>query len=108
MISRFAALSTALQLVHLAARVNRRYRHWQQRDHPLQRTSTRNRAARRFCAILGQPLPGDLGRPILERQHQLEAGGGALPDDPDAMPPAMTPEEQAAEAEQLRCSHHSF
>ncbi|MAM38997.1 MAG: conjugal transfer protein TrbI [Sphingobium sp.] len=52
--------------------------------------------------ILGQPLPGDLGRPILERQRQLEAGGGALPDDPDAMPPAMTPEEQAAEAERQR------
>jgi len=50
--------------------------------------------------ILGQPLPGDLGRPILERQRQLEAGG-VLPADP-AMPPAMTRQEQAAEAERQR------
>jgi len=51
--------------------------------------------------ILGQPLPGDLGRPILERQRQLEAGGGVLPDE-SAMPPAMTRQEQAAEAERQR------
>lgn len=51
--------------------------------------------------VLGPPLPGDLGRPILERQRQLEAGGGVLPANP-AMPPAMTPEEQAAEAERQR------
>ncbi|UZW54502.1 TrbI/VirB10 family protein [Sphingobium sp. JS3065] len=50
--------------------------------------------------ILGAPLPGDLGRPILERQRQLEAGGG-LPGD-SAMPPSMTPQEQAAEAERQR------
>ncbi|MDO7837391.1 TrbI/VirB10 family protein [Sphingobium sp. HBC34] len=46
--------------------------------------------------ILGAPLPGDLGRPILERQRQLEAGGG-LPGDS-----AMSPQEQAAEAERQR------
>jgi type IV secretory pathway VirB10-like protein len=48
--------------------------------------------------ILGQPLPGDLGRPILERQRQLEADGGLMPGDTHA----MTPEEQAAEAERQR------
>jgi type IV secretion system protein VirB10 len=48
--------------------------------------------------ILGQPLPGDLGRPILERQRQLEAGGGIVMGDSHA----MTPEEQAAEAERQR------
>lgn len=52
--------------------------------------------------ILGPPLPGDLGRPILDRQRQLEAGG-VMPGD-GAMPPAMTPEEQAAEAERQRTS----
>ena len=51
--------------------------------------------------VLGPPLPGDLGKPILDRQRQLEAGGGMVLDDP-AMPPAMTPEEQAAEAERQR------
>jgi type IV secretion system protein VirB10 len=50
--------------------------------------------------ILGAPLPGDLGRPILDRQRQLEAGGGVAGD--SAMPPAMTPQEQAAEAELQR------
>lgn len=49
---------------------------------------------------LGPPLPGDLGRPILERQRQLEAQGGTLP--VDATRSAMTPEEQAAEAERQR------
>ncbi|SHL52629.1 type IV secretion system protein VirB10 [Sphingobium sp. YR657] len=47
--------------------------------------------------ILGQPLPGDLGRPILERQRQLEMGGSVPSADP-----AMTPEAQAAEAERQR------
>lgn len=50
--------------------------------------------------ILGAPLPGDLGRPILDRQRQLEAGGGVTGD--SAMQPAMTPQEQAAEAERQR------
>ncbi|EJU13617.1 conjugation TrbI family protein [Sphingomonas sp. LH128] len=50
--------------------------------------------------VLGPPLPGDLGRPILDRQRQLEAGG-VTPGD-SAMPPATTPEEQAAEAERQR------
>src|SRR5690606_35243850 len=40
----------------------------------------------RGVPVLGAPLPGDLGKPILDRQRQL-AG-----DDPT---PAMTPEEQA-------------
>lgn len=48
--------------------------------------------------VLGDPLPGDLGRPILARQQGLD---GAIPADP-TMPPAMTPEEQAAEAERQR------
>ena len=47
---------------------------------------------------LGPALPGDLGRPILERQRQIEAG----PADPTAVSPAMTPERQAAEAERQR------
>lgn len=47
----------------------------------------------RGVPVLGAPLPGDLGKPILDRQRQL-AG-----DDPT---PAMTPEEQAAEAERQR------
>lgn len=51
--------------------------------------------------ILGAPLPGDLGRPILDRQRQVEAGGD-MPVDPAAAPPTMTPEEQAAEAERQR------
>lgn len=50
--------------------------------------------------ILGAPLPGDLGRPILERERQLDAGGGVTGD--SAMPPAMTPQEQAAETERQR------
>lgn len=52
--------------------------------------------------ILGQPLPGDLGRPILERQRQLEAGRGMMSADPTVMPPAASPEEQAAQAERQR------
>src|SRR5436309_3069334 len=51
--------------------------------------------------VLGPPLPGDLGRPILDRQRQLEAGGG-VPGGPGAAPPTMTPQEQAAEAERQR------
>jgi type IV secretion system protein TrbI len=50
--------------------------------------------------ILGPPLPGDLGKPILDRQRQLEAGGSVAGD--PAVPPTMTPEEQAAEAERQR------
>ncbi|MET4897897.1 TrbI/VirB10 family protein [Sphingomonadaceae bacterium jetA1] len=53
--------------------------------------------------ILGQPLPGDLGRPILERQRQLEAGGGIMTGDSNA----MTPEEQAAEAERQRIAEQA-
>ncbi|HBI19375.1 TrbI/VirB10 family protein [Sandaracinobacter neustonicus] len=49
---------------------------------------------------LGPPLPGDLGRPVLERQRQLEAQGGTLPE--AGTRAAMTPEEQAAEAERQR------
>nr|WP_041390942.1 TrbI/VirB10 family protein [Sphingobium chlorophenolicum] len=48
--------------------------------------------------ILGSPLPGDLGKPILDRQRELAAGGGALP----AGTEPMTPEEQAAKAERQR------
>ena len=44
--------------------------------------------------ILGAPLPGDLGGPILERQRQLGLETGSTA--------AMTPEEQAAEAERQR------
>lgn len=43
---------------------------------------------------LGPPLPGDLGRPIVARQHQLEL------DPTNAFAP--TPAEQAAEAERQR------
>lgn len=50
---------------------------------------------------LGPPLPGDLGRPALERQRQLEAGS-APAGDPSLSPPAMTPEQQAAQAERQR------
>lgn len=50
--------------------------------------------------ILGPPLPGDLGRGILEHQRQSEGGAPAMAD--PTMPPAMTPEEQAAEAERQR------
>jgi len=48
--------------------------------------------------VLGDPLPGDLGRPILARQRGLDDG---IPADP-TMPPTITPEEQAAEAERQR------
>src|SRR3546814_1880644 len=41
--------------------------------------------------ILGAPLPGDLGGPILERQRQLGLEPGSTT--------GMTPAEQAAEAE---------
>ena len=47
---------------------------------------------------LGPPLPGDLGRPILERQREMATEA------PDAMPPtpASDPAQQAAEAERQR------
>jgi len=51
---------------------------------------------------LGPALPGDLGRPILERQRQIEASGIVPLVDPTAVPSAMTPEQQAAEAERQR------
>src|SRR3546814_20475631 len=44
--------------------------------------------------ILGAPLPGDLGGPILERQRQLGLEPGSTT--------GMTPAEQAAEAERQR------
>lgn len=47
---------------------------------------------------LGQPLPGDLGRPIVRRQQEL----GIDPAGPEGVPPARTPEEQAAEQERQR------
>ncbi len=50
--------------------------------------------------ILGPPLPGDLGRPILDRQRRLEASGKTPGD--AGMPSAMTPDEQAVEAERQR------
>ncbi|ODU68427.1 MAG: conjugal transfer protein TrbI [Novosphingobium sp. SCN 66-18] len=45
--------------------------------------------------ILGPPLPGDLGKPILDHQRALSTGG----DQTATVPPAMTPAQQAAEAE---------
>jgi len=53
---------------------------------------------------LGPPLPGDLGRPILDRQRRMEAGdlaprGGEAT---STMAPQMTPQEQAAVAERER------
>ncbi|ALR19211.1 TrbI/VirB10 family protein [Sphingobium baderi] len=51
--------------------------------------------------ILGDPLPGDLGKPILDRQREL-AAGGAVPSDPVTAPRGMTAAEQAAEAERQR------
>ena len=48
---------------------------------------------------LGPPLPGDLGRPILERQRELEAQT-PLPGQPPAM--EMDAAAQAAEAERQR------
>lgn len=50
---------------------------------------------------LGSPLPGDLGRAALERQRQLEAGGAST-GNRDLSSAAMTPEEQAAQAERQR------
>ena len=52
--------------------------------------------------VLGPPLPGDLGRPILDRQRELAAGGATMPADPAAAPHGMTAEEQSAEAERQR------
>jgi type IV secretion system protein VirB10 len=50
---------------------------------------------------LGPPLPGDLGRAALERQRQLEADGASA-GDRNLSSPAMTPEQQAAQAERQR------
>lgn len=47
---------------------------------------------------LGPPLPGDLGRPILERQRQL-AGEGQSPVTPDAAAQAAAAERERAGAE---------
>ena len=55
--------------------------------------------------ILGPPLPGDLGGPILDRQRELAAEGGndaASPADPVSVPSTMTPRQQAIEAERQR------
>lgn len=49
--------------------------------------------------VLGDPLPGDLGRPILEHQRGLGIDPAT---DPNAMPPSMTMEEQSAGAERQR------
>ncbi|HJP68176.1 MAG TPA: TrbI/VirB10 family protein, partial [Sphingomicrobium sp.] len=51
--------------------------------------------------ILGAPLPGDLGKPILDRQREL-AAGGAMSADAAAVPQGITAAEQAAEAERQR------
>lgn len=47
---------------------------------------------------LGPPLPGDLGRPILERQRELAAQGATA---------AQTPEQQRAEAERQRVAQQA-
>lgn len=47
---------------------------------------------------LGPPLPGDLGRPILERQRQL---GTALPNDPAADAAARAAQEAETERQRL-------
>ena len=47
---------------------------------------------------LGPPLPGDLGRPILERQDQLAGQGG---------PVMQTPDQQRAEAERQRIAQQA-
>lgn len=49
--------------------------------------------------VLGDSLPGDLGRPILEHQRGLGIDPST---DAGAMPPARTAEEQALEAERQR------
>ena len=48
---------------------------------------------------LGPPLPGDLGRPILERQQQLLSDGSAVP---PPLSDAKAQAEQAAQAERER------
>lgn len=50
--------------------------------------------------ILGAPLPGDLGKPILDRQRELAAGGDQMGS--ASVPAALTPAQQAAEAERQR------
>jgi type IV secretion system protein VirB10 len=47
---------------------------------------------------LGPPLPGDLGRPILERQRELATQGAAT---------VQTPEQQRAEAERQRIAQEA-
>lgn len=49
---------------------------------------------------LGPPLPGDLGRPILEHQRRLEEERAAAV--PGAAPPQTDPAQAAAEAERQR------
>ena len=49
---------------------------------------------------LGPPLPGDLGRPILEHQRRLEEEGAAVP--PSAATPQADLAQAAAEAERQR------
>jgi type IV secretion system protein VirB10 len=50
--------------------------------------------------ILGPPLPGDLGKPILDRQRAMSAGGDQMA--AASPPPAMSPAQQAAETERQR------
>jgi type IV secretion system protein VirB10 len=49
---------------------------------------------------LGPPLPGDLGRPILERRRQLEAESGQGASDPGADDPAAAADQRALAEEQ--------
>jgi type IV secretion system protein VirB10 len=49
---------------------------------------------------LGPPLPGDLGRPILEHQRRLEEEGAPVP--PGAATPQPDPARAAADAERQR------
>lgn len=54
--------------------------------------------------VLGPPLPGDLGRPILEHQRGLASQG----DGPVAGTKAPTAAEQAAEAERQRIASQAY
>lgn len=54
--------------------------------------------------VLGPPLPGDLGRPILEHQRGLVSQGGS----PVAGTKAPTAAEQAAEAERQRIASQAY
>ena len=51
---------------------------------------------------LGPPLPGDLGRPILEHRRSLERGGQPLPEPHMAVDPALAERQRAADAERQR------